>query len=128
MHDPISDLLTRIRNAGHAKLPTVRIPHSKLKEAIVRLLVQEGYIESINVTGGVKRDLTVTLKFQNKKSILTHIRQISRPGLRRYVNSKSIPRVLGGLGVAILSTPKGVLTGVQAKRENQGGELLCYVW
>jgi len=128
MHDPISDLLTRIRNAGTAKLPVVSIPHSNLKEAVARLFCSEGYIETVQVTGEIKRVITIVLKYQGSRSVLANLRQISRPGLRRYVNARSIPRVLGGLGVAVVSTPKGVLTGVQAKRENQGGELLCYVW
>lgn len=128
MHDPISDLLTRIRNAGSAKLPSACMPHSKQKEAVAQVLLAEGYLKSVAVEGDVKKVLKLTLKYQGKQSVVTNLLQISRPGLRRYVGANSIPRVLGGLGIAIISTPKGILSDSQAKTQNQGGELLCYVW
>jgi len=128
MTDPISDMLTRIRNAGHALLPTVEIPHSKLKESIAQILKKEGYVADVGVDGKVAKTLKLRLKYQGKKSTIEGLRRISRPGLRRYVGATEIPRVLGGMGVAVISTPEGVMTGVQARKKNLGGEVLCYVW
>lgn len=128
MHDPISDLLTRIRNAGRAKHNDVSIPHSRLKEAVARLLKSEGYVTDVNVEGEVKKSIRVSLRYQNRLSVITGLRQISTPGLRRYVGAGDVPRVLGGMGVAVLSTPKGVLTGIEARKQNVGGEVICYVW
>jgi small subunit ribosomal protein S8 len=126
--DPISDLLTRIRNAGMAQHPAVAIPHSKLKEAIAGILKREGYISDFSVEGDKIKTLKLGLKYQGRRSVIVGLKQISTPGLRRYVASTEIPRVLGGLGVAILSTPKGVLSGSEARKQNVGGELVCYVW
>ena len=128
MTDPISDMLTRIRNAGHALLPTVEIPHSNLKEGIAQILKTEGYVTDVMVDGKVAKTLKLRLKYQGKKSTIEGLRRISRPGLRRYVGATEIPRVLGGMGVAVISTPEGVMTGVQARKKNLGGEVLCYVW
>ncbi len=128
MHDPISDLLTRMRNAGMARHPKVTIPHSRLKEAVAKILKQEGYISDISVEGGVIKTLTLTLKYEQKRPVIAGLRQISTPGLRRYVGSSEIPRVLGGMGVAIVSTSQGVMSGMEAKKQNLGGELVCYVW
>jgi len=128
MNDPISDLLARIRNANRALLPTVEAPHSKIKESIVGILKKEGYIVDFAVEGKVPKTIKVKLKYQGKKSIIEGLRRVSTPGLRRYVGATEIPRVRGGLGVAVLSTSEGVLTDVQARRKNLGGELLCYVW
>lgn len=128
MHDPISDLLTRIRNAGTAGHSEVSLPHSAFKESIARVLSQEGYVTAVNVEGEVKKSLKISLRYQGKKSVITGLRQVSTPGLRRYVNAREIPRVLGGMGVAVLSTPKGVMTDVQARKNNLGGEVLCFVW
>ncbi|HAB14999.1 MAG TPA: 30S ribosomal protein S8 [Verrucomicrobiales bacterium] len=128
MHDPISDLLTRIRNAGQAQHVEVTIPHSRLKEAVVRLLKDEGYLNDVRVEGDKIKSLKVGLRYQGRRSVITGLRQISTPGLRRYVGAGSVPRVLGGLGVAVLSTPKGVLSGLEAQKQNVGGELICYVW
>ncbi|MBN9690384.1 MAG: 30S ribosomal protein S8 [Verrucomicrobia bacterium] len=128
MHDPISDLLTRIRNAGQAQHSDVTIPHSRLKEAISRVLKEEGYISDVKVEGDKIKSIKVSLRYQNRRSVITGIKQISTPGLRRYVGAGDVPRVLGGMGVAVLSTPKGVLTGVEARKQNVGGELICYVW
>jgi len=128
MTDPISDMLTRIRNAGLALQPVVELPHSRLKESIAHLLKQEGYLTDVAVEGGVAKKIKLKLKFQGKKSVIEGIRRISKPGLRRYVGADEIPRVLAGMGVAVISTPEGVMTGVQARRKNLGGEVLCYVW
>lgn len=128
MHDPISDLLTRIRNAGTAGHHEVSVPHSAFKESIARVLNQEGYLGSVNVEGEAKKSLKISLRYQGRKSVITGLRQVSSPGLRRYVNAREIPRVLGGMGVAVLSTPKGVMTDVQARKSNLGGEVVCFVW
>ena len=128
MNDPISDLLTRIRNANRALLPVVDVPHSKIKESIVGILKKEGYITDFAVEGKVPKTIKVKLKYQGKKSIIEGLSRVSTPGLRRYVGATEIPRVRGGLGVAVLSTSEGLLTDVQARRKNLGGELICYVW
>lgn len=128
MHDPVSDLLTRIRNAGMARHATVTMPHSRLKEAVAGILQREGYINSVLVDGANKKQLVLGLKYEGRKPVIAGLRQISTPGLRRYVRSTEIPRVLGGMGVAVVSTSKGVMTGTEAKLQNLGGELVCYVW
>ncbi len=128
MNDPISDMLTRIRNANRALLPLVDVPHSKMKESIAGILKREGYISDFAVEGQTARTLKLKLKYQGKKSIIEGLRRVSSPGLRRYVGSTQIPRVRGGLGVAVLSTSEGIMTGTQARKKNLGGELLCYVW
>ncbi len=128
MTDPISDMLARIRNANRALLPGVEMPHSKIKESIASILKKEGYINDFAVEGKTAKTIKVKLKYQGKKSIIEGLRRVSSPGLRRYVGSTDIPRVRGGLGVAVLSTSEGVMTGVQARKKNIGGELLCYVW
>jgi small subunit ribosomal protein S8 len=128
MHDPISDLLTRIRNAGQAHHANTTMPHSNLKEAVARILSREGYIADVTVAGDKVKTLTVGLKYEGRKPVFTGLRQVSTPGIRRYLGSSEIPRVLGGMGVAILSTSKGVMTGSDARRQNLGGELVCYVW
>jgi small subunit ribosomal protein S8 len=128
MNDPISDLLTRIRNANRALLPAVEVPHSRIKESIVGILKREGYIADFAVEGKLPRTIKLKLKYQGKKSIIEGLRRISTPGLRRYVGATEIPRVRGGLGVAVVSTSEGLLTDVQARRKTLGGELICYVW
>ena len=128
MTDPISDMLTRIRNAGHALRPTVVVPHSRVKENIAAILKKEGYVAEVAVEGNTAKTISIKLKYQGKKSVIEGLRRISRPGLRHYVGATEIPRVLGGLGVSVVSTPEGVMTGTQAKKKNLGGELLCYVW
>lgn len=128
MNDPISDMLTRIRNANNALLPLVALPHSKLKESIAGILKREGYIQDFAVEGQLPRTLKLKLKYQGKKSVIEGLKRVSTPGLRRYVGSTDIPRVRGGLGVAVLSTSEGLMTGNQARKKNLGGELLCYVW
>ena len=128
MSDPISDLLTRIRNAGAAQLPTVELPHSRIKESVAKILQSEGYVADVAVEGEVKKKIKIRLKFNGKKSVIEGLKRISTPGLRRYVGATEIPRVRGGLGVAIVSTSEGLLTDAQARRKNLGGELLCYIW
>jgi small subunit ribosomal protein S8 len=128
MTDPISDMLTRIRNAGRALLPTVEMPHSRMKENLAHILKQEGYVAEVSVEPGMPKKIKLKLKYQGKKSVIEGLRRISKPGLRHYVGATEIPRVLGGLGVAVVSTPEGVMTGTQARKKNLGGELLCYVW
>lgn len=128
MNDPISDLLTRIRNANRALLPAIELPHSKIKESIVGILKREGYITDFSVEGKVPKKIKVKLKYQGKKSIIEGLSRVSTPGLRRYVGATEIPRVRGGLGVAVVSTSEGLMTDVQARRKKIGGELLCYVW
>ncbi|MGD0258256.1 MAG: 30S ribosomal protein S8 [Verrucomicrobiota bacterium] len=128
MNDPISDLLTRIRNANRALLPAVEVPHSKIKESILGILKREGYIADFAVEGKLPRTIKVKLKYQGKKSIIEGLCRVSTPGLRRYVGATEIPRVRGGLGVAVVSTSEGLLTDLQARRKKIGGELICYVW
>ena len=128
MNDPISDMLARIRNASRALLPVVEVPHSKLKESIAGILKREGYVADFSVEGKLPKTMKLKLKYQGKKSIIEGLRRVSTPGLRRYVGATKIPRVRGGLGVAIVSTSEGLLTDMQARKKNIGGELLCYVW
>ena len=128
MTDPIADMLTRIRNSSSALLPTVEMPHSRLKENIARILKAEGYIAEVSVDGKTLKTLKLQLKYDGKRGIIEGIRRVSSPGLRRYTGATEIPRVRGGLGTAIVSTSKGVMSGTQARKENLGGELLCYVW
>jgi small subunit ribosomal protein S8 len=128
MNDPISDMLARIRNANRALLPAVEMPHSRMKEGIAGILKREGYIADFAVEGKVPRTIKVRLKYQGKKSVIEGMRRVSTPGLRRYVGADEIPRVRGGLGVAVVSTSEGLLSDTQARRKNLGGELICYVW
>jgi len=129
LSDPIADFLTRLRNAGVAQKPEVLVPYSKIKSEVARILKQEGYISSFELdTTGAHPQIKVVTKLANRTSAITGLKRISRPGLRRYVGSQDIPRVLGGMGISILSTPRGILTGTEAKRQNVGGELLAYVW
>ncbi len=127
LSDPIADLLTRLRNAN--KKSELLIPYSKIKAEITRILKQEGYIADyeIDTTGDFPR-IKVTNKLVNRVSAITGLKRVSKPGLRRYVGSTEIPRVLGGMGISILSTPRGIITGREAKKQNVGGELLAYVW
>jgi small subunit ribosomal protein S8 len=128
MNDPISDMLARIRNASRALLPAVEIPHSRMKESIAGILKREGYIADCTVEGKIPRMIKLKLKYQGKKSIIEGLRRVSTPGLRRYVGATEIPRVRGGLGVAVVSTSEGLLTDLQARKKKIGGELICYVW
>ena len=128
MNDPISDMLARIRNATRALLPAVNVPHSRMKESIAGILKREGYIFDYAVEGKIPRTIKLKLKYQGKKGVIEGLKRISTPGLRRYVGATDIPRVRGGLGVAVLSTSEGLMTGNQARKKNLGGELVCYVW
>ena len=130
-NDPIADMLTRIRNANVAKHDTVDIPSSKIKLAIADILVNEGYIEKYDlVDNGGFKDIRVTMKYGADKNqkIITGLKRISKPGLRVYAGCEDLPRVLGGLGIAIISTNQGVLTDKEARKKNIGGEVLAYVW
>jgi len=128
--DPVADMLTRIRNANTAYLPSTDLPASKLKLEIARVLKEEGYIHGFDqLTVDHHPRIRVMLKYaQGKQRVITGIKRISKPGLRVYAGKSELPRVLGGLGIAIVSTPKGVMTDKQARRENVGGEVLAYVW
>jgi len=127
--DPIADFLTRLRNSVTAKQAETTVPYSKMKAEIARILKQEGYIADYEVAStGAFPEIRITNKFVNRTPAITGLKRISRPGLRRYVGSQDIPRVLGGLGISILSTPQGIVTGREAKKQNVGGELLAYVW
>jgi small subunit ribosomal protein S8 len=126
--DPIADMLTRIRNAQRAEIPAIELPHSKLKENIAGILKREGYVTDVGVEGATMKKLKVRLKYDKRKGVIEGIRRVSRPGLRRYVGADDIPRVHNGMGTAIVSTSEGVMTGVQARKKNLGGELLCFVW
>ncbi len=131
MTDPIADMLTRIRNANSAGHDTVDVPSSKMKDAIAQILLDEGYIRSFEIVGeGVKRTIHITLKYGANKNqkVISGIKRISKPGLRVYTNVEDMPKVLGGLGIAIISTNKGILTDAQAREENVGGEVLAFIW
>jgi small subunit ribosomal protein S8 len=128
MTDPISDMLTRLRNAGRALLPAVELPHSRMKESVAHILKKEGYVVDVAVDGKTIKKLKIQLKYQGKKSVIEGLKRVSKPGLRKYVGATEIPRVLGGMGVSIVSTSEGVMTGAQAQKKNLGGELLCYIW
>lgn len=129
LSDPIADFLTRLRNGSVAGKAETNAPYSKIKAEIARILKQEGYIQGYEiVTEGKFPEIKVTNKLVNRVPAITGLKRVSRPGLRRYVGSEDIPRVLGGMGISILSTPRGLMSGRQAKRENVGGELLAFVW
>jgi small subunit ribosomal protein S8 len=129
LSDPIADFLTRLRNAARSSRNDVSVPYSRMKEEIAKILKQEGYIAGFEIDTQVKpAQIKVTMKFVNRVPALSGLRRVSRPGLRKYVGSADIPRVLGGMGVAILSTSRGVITGRQARKEKVGGELVAVVW
>lgn len=127
MHDPISDMLTRIRNAQRSNKVAVAMPSSKLKCAIAKVLKEEGYIEDFSVSADAKPVLSITLKYYSGRPVIEQIKRVSRPGLRVYKGSDEIPSVMNGLGVAIVSTSKGVMTDRKARAAGIGGELLCIV-
>ena len=129
LSDPIADFLTRLRNAARAHRSDVSAPYSRMKEEIARILKREGYIAEFEVdTQSKPPQIKVTMKFVNRTSALTGLKRVSKPGLRKYVGSADIPRVLGGMGVSILSTSRGIITGREARKERVGGELLALVW
>lgn len=128
--DPIADLLTRIRNANQMRYKEVVVPSSKMKLEIVKILKDEGYITDYKVEKNeVQDNIVITLKYgKNKERVISGLKRISKPGLRVYAKAEEIPTVLSGLGISIVSTSKGIMTGKQAKKENLGGEVLAYVW
>ena len=127
--DPIADMLTRIRNANAARHETVDVPASNLKKAIAEILVEEGYIKSYQVVdGGVQGVIKITLKYLGKEKVITGLRRVSKPGLRVYAGADELPRVLKGLGIAVISTSKGVMTDKAARAAHVGGEVLAFVW
>lgn len=128
MSDPIADMLTRVRNAGAVRKKKVEMPASKIKIAIAKILKEEGYITEYSVSSEVKPVLTITLKYYMGKQVISEIKRVSRPGLRIYKGKNELPKVLGGLGIAIISTSKGLMTDRQALAEDQGGEVLCLVY
>ena len=128
--DPIADMLTRIRNSAMARHDSVSMPASKMKLNIAKILKQEGYITGYEVTGvGIERQVKITLRYQERnKPMITGLKRMSKPGLRLYVQRNEIPRVYGGMGIAILSTSRGVVPSYKAWKQGLGGELLCYIW
>lgn len=128
MTDPIADMLTRIRNAQKVRHESVKMPASKLKQAVLTVMKEEGYISDFTISGDVKSEITVTLKYFNNEKVINGIKRISKPGLKVYTDVEKLPKVLNGLGIAIISTSKGVMTDKQARKLNIGGEVLAYVW
>lgn len=130
MTDPIADMLARLRNAAEARQSEFSMPYSKMKAEIARILQREGYITAFSLETPEKGhpQLRIKNKFVNKISAIAGLKRISRPGLRRYVGSQEVPRVLGGMGIAVLSTSRGILSGAEARKQNVGGELLAYIW
>ena len=128
--DTIADMLTRIRNANSAKHPTVDVPASNMKKQIAQILVDEGYIKSFRVIDDDKQGvIRISIKYtENKSQVITGLRRVSKPGLRIYSNSKDMPKVMKGLGIAIVSTSKGIMTDREARKNNVGGEVLAFVW
>ena len=129
INDPIADALTRIRNAKIVKHETVSMPHSNLKEELIKVLQKEGFVEGyvVEEKDGFKA-ITVTLKYNNGTSVITNLQRISKPGLRVYSKAKNMPRVFDGMGIAVISTSKGLMTEKEARTNKLGGEVLCYVW
>ncbi|MFL6530972.1 MAG: 30S ribosomal protein S8 [Chthoniobacterales bacterium] len=127
--DPIADLLARVRNSASAGKTEMFVPYSKIKAEIIRILKDEGYITDYVLDNeSAHPRIKITNKMVDRTSAITGLKRVSRPGLRRYVGAQEIPRVLGGMGISILSTPRGILSGREAKKQNVGGELLAYVW
>jgi small subunit ribosomal protein S8 len=127
MSDPIADMLTRIRNGQAAEKASVSMPASKMKQAIAKVLQDEGYIKDFSVTDGAKPEMTVSLKYFEGRPVIESMKRVSRPGLRIYKNKDELPKVMNGLGIAVISTSKGVMTDREARAEGHGGEVVCYV-
>lgn len=127
MQDPIADMLTRIRNGQAANKVAISMPSSKLKVAVANVLAEEGYIANVKVSEGVKPELEITLKYFQGKPVVESIQRVSRPGLRIYKRKNELPKVMGGLGVAVVSTSKGIMTDRKARQAGLGGEIICYV-
>lgn len=131
VNDTIADMLTRIRNANMARHQTTEVPSTKMTRSIARVLLEEGFISDFSETGeGIQKILVISLKYKGKgrQPIITQLQRVSKPGLRVYSNYKELPRVLGGIGIAILSTSRGIMTDRDARQQKVGGEVLCYVW
>ena len=128
MTDPIADMRTRIRNANQMRNATVSMPSSNLKAEIAKLLLEEGYIENYEVSGEVKKELTITLKYVENERVITGLKRISKPGLRVQASVEKLPKVLNGMGIAIISTSKGLVTDAKARELGVGGEVVAYVW
>ena len=128
MTDPIADMLTRIRNANQMRNATVSMPSSNLKVEIAKLLLEEGYIENYEVSGEVKKELTITLKYVDNERVISGLKRISKPGLRVQASVEKLPKVLNGMGIAIISTSKGLVTDAKARELGVGGEVVAYVW
>ncbi len=127
--DPIADMLTRIRNANSQRHATVDVPYSKVKKAIADILLEEGFVKSVEVIeAGAQGAIRIALKYENKVRVLQGLKRISKPGLRIYAEVEELPRVLNGLGIAIISTSKGIMTDKKARKENVGGEVIAYIW
>ena len=127
--DPIADMLTRIRNANAQRHETVDVPASKLKKSIAEILLDEGYIKGYEeIEDGVQGTIRISLKYVNKQKVITGLKRISKPGLRVYATKDELPKVLGGLGIALISTSKGIMTDKKARQEGIGGEVLAFVW
>ncbi len=127
--DPIADMITRIRNTNRARGGRVEVPSSKIKLEVARILKEEGFIRDYQYKEDNKQGiLTILLKYSERQRVITNLKRISKPGLRVYVNKDDIPEVLGGLGISILSTSKGIMSGKEAKKRHFGGEVLCYIW
>lgn len=127
--DPIADMLTRIRNANTQRHETVDVPSSKMKKAIAEILLEEGYIKSFEeIEDNTQGIIRITLKYVNKQKVITGLKRISKPGLRVYANKDQLPKVLGGLGIALISTSKGIMTDKKARQEGVGGEVLAFIW
>ena len=127
--DPIADMLTRIRNANAQRHETVDVPSSKLKKSIAEILLDEGYIKGYEeIEDGVQGTIRITLKYVNKQKVIAGLKRISKPGLRVYATKDELPKVLGGLGIALISTSKGIMTDKKARQEGIGGEVLAFVW
>jgi small subunit ribosomal protein S8 len=129
VNDPIGDMLIQIKNASAAHNSVIELPYSKLKAALGKILLDEGYVASVDKVGtDPKANLRVSIKYATGESVITGVKRVSKPGLRWYVNKDTIPQVVGGMGIAILSTPQGIMTGRDAKKKGIGGELLCKIW
>ncbi|MBS7262910.1 MAG: 30S ribosomal protein S8 [Eubacteriales bacterium] len=127
--DPIADMLTRVRNALVSRHETVDVPASNMKKSIANILLNEGFINNVEIIDdGIQGVIRLTLKYNGKQSVITGLKRISKPGLRIYAKKDAVPKVLGGLGIAIISTSKGVMTDRQARQNNVGGEVLAYIW
>jgi len=129
VNDPIGDLIVQLKNASMARKKQIGVPYSKMKHALCKVLVEEGYIETVEKTGqDPKSMLTIALRYTKDVPVITDLKRKSKPGLRVYIGKHAIPTVIGGMGIAILSTPQGIVTGKEAKKRGIGGELLCEIW